>query len=322
MDIETITKIYHTPLLELLSKSHKIHCAHHDVCEIQLCSLISFKTGGCSENCAYCPQSSHYKTDVAPQPLLQKAEMLEKAKCALSYGITRICIGAAWRSPKEGHAFNIILDTIAEISAMGIEVCCTLGMLTEKQASDLKKAGIYAYNHNLDTSSDYYKKIISTRTYQDRLDTLNIVDKTHISLCSGAIIGMGEKEEDRIKLLHTLVSRGQPPESFPINFLIPIKGTPLENTPPLPTWEMLRMIATARIVMPKTMIRLAAGRLNLNLEQQALCFFAGANSIFSGEKLLTRPTYSFSEDEKMFQILGLKKKAPFKGPHVSHRNVS
>ncbi len=312
--MEEIKEIYDTPLMRLIAKSHAVHTEYHDNEEVQVCSLISFKTGGCPENCKYCPQSSHYKTEVAPLPLLQYEEMVSMAQRAVSFGATRVCIGAAWREVKPGKAFDVILKAVKEITSMGVEVCCTLGMLEPQHAKALKEAGLYAYNHNLDTSQQYYKTIITTRTYEERLATLDTVEEAELSVCCGGILGMGESDLDRVLLIHTLATRKHHPESVPINFLIPIPGTPLENNAKISIWEMLRMIATARITMPKAMIRLSAGRADRSFEEQALCFFAGANAIFSGEKLLTQANHTLSEDDEMFQILGLKKRPSFKLP--------
>ncbi|MBS0607130.1 MAG: biotin synthase BioB, partial [Verrucomicrobia bacterium] len=274
--------------------------------QVQVCSLISIKTGGCPEDCKYCPQSSRYQTHVNASPLMQENEIIDLAKKAISQGATRVCLGAAWRSVRDNAQFDQILSVIKQITGMGVEVCCTLGMLNESQAEKLKLAGLYSYNHNLDTSPEYYSSIITTRTYEDRLKTLDAVDKAGIGVCCGGIIGMGETVEDRIGLLHVLANRNPHPSSVPINLLIPVVGTPLEKKKPVPIWDMVRMVATARIAMPKTMVRLSAGRLGCSVEAQALCFLAGANSIFSGEKLLTCPNPEFDEDREMFRLLGLK----------------
>ncbi|MCC5832787.1 MAG: biotin synthase BioB [Chlamydiales bacterium] len=305
-----IRKIYHTPLIELLSEAHEVHRQHHQVGEVQLCHLVSYKTGGCTEDCAYCAQSARYQTEVAPLPLMQKEELFARARSAVEAGASRICIGAAWRGVREGKAFDTILDVVKDLTEKGVEVCCTLGLLNEQQARRLKEAGLYAYNHNLDSSRTFYKTIITTRGYEERLQTLRRIEKAGIGMCCGGIIGMGESREDRIALLHTLSQLN--PESIPLNFLSPIEGTPLQKQTPLPIWEMLRMIATARIALPKALIRLSAGRLERSLEEQALCFMAGANSIFIGEKLLTVNNPSVSDDQAMFELFGLKKRPPFK----------
>ncbi len=307
-ELETLHKL---PLLELISQSHTLHIQFHPIGEIQVCSLISIKTGGCPEDCKYCPQSSHYQTSVSAQPLMQYEDVLNDAKKAIAMGATRVCLGVAWRGVRDGNQFDEMLKMVKGITSLGVEVCCTLGMLNESQAKRLKDAGLYAYNHNLDSSEEFYKTIITTRTYQDRLNTLDIIEKTGISVCCGGIMGMGETVSDRMKLLLTLAKRNPHPESVPINRLAPIPGTPLENRPILSIWEMVRMVAVARIVLPKAMIRLSCGRLEMSHEEQALCFLAGANSIHAGEKLLTTPNISVSEDEKMFALLGLKKRPAF-----------
>ena len=308
---EEIQETYNSPLLELIYRAASVHREHHVASQIQVCSLISIKTGGCPENCKYCPQSSHYQTNVSAQPIMQEEEILKRAKQAIASGATRVCLGAAWRSVREGKQFDLVLEVIQQITAMGVEVCCTLGMLTEEQALRLKAAGLYAYNHNLDTSKEFYPSIITTRSYNDRLKTLEAVEKADLNVCCGGIIGMGETRYDRICLIHQLCQRTPHPESVPINLLIPVEGTPLETQPPLPIWEMVRMIATVRITMPKSMIRLSAGRLDKSLEEQALCFLAGANSIFSGDKLLTQPNPNFLDDTEMFHLFGLTPLPPF-----------
>lgn len=303
---EEIQAIYDTPLLDLVYKAAGIHREYHPPNEVQVCSLISIKTGGCAEDCKYCPQSSRYQTNVKATPLMEGEDILKLAIEAAEKGATRVCLGAAWRSVRDSIQFDQILEVVKKISAMGIEVCCTLGMLTESQATRLKEAGLYAYNHNLDTSPEYYPSITTTRTYEDRLKTLDTVEKAGISVCCGGIIGMGEKIEDRIGLLYMLATRNPHPESVPINMLIPVEGTPLGKQNKVSIWDLVRMVATARIIMPKAMVRLSAGRLGCSLEAQALCFLAGANSIFSGEKLLTRPNPDFDEDREMMNLFGLK----------------
>lgn len=300
-----IADIYNTPLFELISKAHRIHIENHPIGQMQICSLVSFKTGGCPEDCKYCPQSSRYKTGVSATKPLTVEEVCEMAEIARARGATRICIGSAWREIKEGKIFDVILECVQKITAMGLEVCCTLGMLTEAQAKRLKEAGLYAYNHNLDSSERFYKTIISTRTYGERLETLANIRKSGITVCCGGILGMGETPSDRIAFIETLVPLK--PESVPINFLIPIPGTPLEKQPRLPIWEALRMIATLRIALPSSKIRIAAGRSERSFEEQALCFFAGANSIFAGDVLLTAANPSRDEDAELFETLGLNK---------------
>lgn len=311
MKKEELKAIYDLPFLEIVSKAGKIHEQFHRPSEIQVCSLISIKTGGCPEDCKYCAQSSRYKTPVPAQAMMSLDAVLKEAKKAITRGATRVCLGAAWREARDSNQFENALQMIKEIASMGVEVCCTLGMLKDTQAARLKEAGLYAYNHNLDTSEDYYKEVVTTRTYQDRLNTLDVAEKANLSICCGGILGMGESESDRIGLLHTLSQRNPHPESVPINRLSAIPGTPFENQPPVPVLEMVRMIATARIAMPKAMIRLSAGRLEMSIEEQALCFLAGANSIFAGEKLLTVANTPIDRDEEMFQLLNLKKRAAY-----------
>ncbi|AFM03690.1 biotin synthase [Bernardetia litoralis DSM 6794] len=307
-----IAEIYNTPILELIYKGASVHRKFHETSEVQVCTLLSVKTGGCPEDCSYCPQAARYHTDVEASRLLKNKEIVEKAQEAKESGSTRFCMGAAWREVRNGREFDSVVDAVKEINEMGLEVCCTLGMLTEEQAQKLKDAGLYAYNHNLDTSEEYYDKIISTRDYSNRLDTLENVRKSGISVCSGGIIGMGEEEEDRIGMLHTLATLPEHPESVPVNALVPVEGTPLEEQEKVSVWEMIRMIATARIIMPRAMVRLSAGRVRMNVEEQALCFLAGANSIFAGDKLLTTPNPDTKTDKELFQILQIKPRESFK----------
>jgi biotin synthase len=314
--LEEINEIYHTPLLDLIYKAATIHRQYKDTGEVQVCTLLSIKTGGCSEDCAYCPQAARYHTNVTVHALMKKEEVLEYAQKAKNAGSTRFCMGAAWREVRDNRDFDRVLDMVKGVNEMGMEVCCTLGMLTEDQAKKLADAGLYAYNHNLDTSSEYYEEIITTRTYDDRLRTLDNVRKAGVSVCCGGIIGLGETHEDRIKMLHTLSNLPVHPESVPINALVPVKGTPLENNPRVAIWDMVKMIATARILMPATMVRLSAGRAEMSVAEQALCFMAGANSIFSGEKLLTTPNPAFEEDRMMFELLGLKPREAFKDEKI------
>src|SRR5688572_19189239 len=310
--IEEINEIYNQPLLELVYRAATIHRQYNDTGEVQVCTLLSIKTGGCPEDCAYCPQAARYNTGLDVQALMKKEEVLVYAKKAQEAGSTRFCMGAAWREVRDNRDFDKVLDMVKGVNAMGMEVCCTLGMLTEDQAARLADAGLYAYNHNLDTSSEYYNEIITTRTYNDRLQTLDNVRKAGVSVCCGGIIGLGETHEDRIKMLHTLSTMPEHPESVPVNALVPIAGTPLENNEKVDTWDMVRMIATARILMPRAMVRLSAGRTSMSTSDQALCFMAGANSIFAGDKLLTTPNPSFDEDNAMFQLLGLTPREAFK----------
>lgn len=304
--IEELQSLYDKPLLELISQAHTIHSQFHKVGEVQVCSLISIKTGGCPEDCKYCAQSSRYQTSVSAQPLMKYEEVISDAKKAIAYGATRICLGAAWREVRDGKQFDEVLQMIRGVAELGVEVCCTLGMLKEHQAKQLKDAGLYAYNHNLDSSERFYKTIISTRTYQDRLNTLDVVQDMGLSVCCGGIVGMGEDIRDRLELLHTLSRRNPHPDSFPINRLTRVPGTPLQDLPRMSGWEMVRFVALSRIVLPKAMIRMSCGRNELCHEEQALCFLAGANSIFIGEKLLTVTNPALTSDEEMFRILGLK----------------
>src|ERR1700733_10653260 len=310
--IEEIQDLYNAPLLELIYRAATVHLQYNDTAEVQVCTLLSIKTGGCSEDCAYCPQAARYNTGVNVQALMKKEEVLEYAAKAKSAGSTRFCMGAAWREVRDNKDFDRVLDMVKGVNEMGMEVCCTLGMLNEEQAKKLADAGLYAYNHNLDTSSEYYSEIISTRTYNDRLSTLDNVRKAGVTVCCGGIIGLGETHADRIKMLHTLSTLPEHPESVPINALVRLKGTPLENNPKVDNWDMVRMIATARILMPAAMVRLSAGRSEMSQAEQAFCFMAGANSIFAGEKLLTTPNPSFEEDHQMFSLLGLKPRQAFK----------
>jgi biotin synthase len=308
---EEILEVYNTPLLELVFRAASIHRQYNKGSEVQVSSLISIKTGGCSEDCGYCPQAARYNTEVKAHKLMSVEEVTQYAERAKTGGASRVCMGAAWREVRDNRDFDRVIDMVKAVNEMDMEVCCTLGMLTEHQAQRLADAGLYAYNHNLDTSEENYSNIIGTRTYDDRLNTLKNVRKANITVCSGGIIGLGETVEDRCGMLHTLVNLPQHPESVPINALVAVKGTPLENQQPVEIWEMVRMVATTRIVMPKTVVRLSAGRQQMSLEGQAMCFLAGANSIFTGEKLLTTPNPEFDEDMEMFRIFGLTPKTPF-----------
>lgn len=315
--IEEINDIYNMPLLELVHRAASVHRRYNDTGEVQVCTLLSIKTGGCTEDCAYCPQAARYNTGVDVQALMKKDEVLEYAQKAKDAGSTRFCMGAAWREVRDNRDFDRVLDMVKGVNEMGMEVCCTLGMLTEYQAQRLAEAGLYAYNHNLDTSSEYYNEIITTRTYNDRLKTLDNVRKAGVTVCCGGIIGLGEKHEDRIKMLHTLSTLPEHPDSVPINALVPVQGTPLGDQPKVDIWDMVRMIATARILMPATMVRLSAGRAQMSVAEQAFCFMAGANSIFAGEKLLTTPNPAFDDDMKMFDLLGLTARKAFKDEMVN-----
>ena len=298
--------IYQTPLPELVYRAQSAHREFHPPDRLQTCQLISIKTGGCPEDCAYCPQSAHYEADVERQGLLDVQHVIRVAKDAAGRGVTRFCMGAAWRQAPHGREFEQVLEMVRGVSALGMEVCCTLGMLTEDQAVRLKGAGLTAYNHNLDTSPEFYGSIITTRVYADRLKTLAAVRKAGMTVCCGGILGMGENESDRVGLLHQLATLRPHPESVPINMLVRVEGTPLASVPPLDPLEMVRAIATARILMPASRVRLAAGRKQLSAEAVTLCFLAGANSIFVGEKLLTTPNPGVDEDDRLLQTLGMK----------------
>src|SRR5690554_6293398 len=306
---EEIITLYNKPLMDLLYEAATIHRQYHDPNTVQISTLLSIKTGGCPEDCAYCPQAARYHTKIEGNDLMSVSQVKAQALRAKAAGSSRVCMGAAWRNVKDGPEFEEVLEMVRTVNKLDMEVCCTLGMITENQAKRLAEAGLYAYNHNLDSSEEYYEEIISTRAYQDRIDTIKNVQKTNITVCSGGIIGMGEKLEDRMQMLVTL-SKLQP-ASVPINALVPVEGTPLEEQEPVSIWEMLRMVATARIVIPKAQVRLSAGRMSMSREGQALCFLAGANSIFAGDKLLTTPNPNISEDMEMFKLLGLRPQQAF-----------
>jgi biotin synthase len=301
-----VRALHDLPLPELLFRAQTVHRQHHAADEVQLCTLLSVKTGGCPEDCAYCPQSSHYETSVSVEKSLAVDEVLGAAKAARETGATRFCMGAAWREVKDGPAFDNVLAMVRGVKALGMEACVTLGMLNDDQAKRLKEAGLTAYNHNLDTSREHYKSIISTRSYDDRLATLDRVRRAGITVCSGGIIGMGESIDDRCEMLRTLASLEPQPESVPINTLVATEGTPLASMTPVEPLELVRMIATARILMPRARVRLSAGRLSLTKEAQLLCFFAGANSIFYGEKLLTTGNPDVSDDQALLAAAGLR----------------
>ncbi len=308
---EEILEIYNKPLMELLYEAATVHRKNHDPNEVQVSTLLSIKTGGCSEDCGYCPQAARYNTNIEGNDLMSVPHVKAQALRAKESGSSRVCMGAAWRNVKDGPEFDQVLEMVRTINKLDMEVCCTLGMVTENQAKRLSEAGLYAYNHNLDTSEDYYKDVISTRAFEDRLETIDHVRKSNITVCSGGIIGMGEKLEDRAGMLVALSSLNPQPESTPINALVAVEGTPMEDIEPIEIWEMVRMVATTRIVMPETQVRLSAGRTEMSREGQALCFFAGANSIFAGDKLLTTPNPDVNEDMAMFEVLGLNPQKPF-----------
>ncbi|AVR44512.1 biotin synthase BioB [Christiangramia fulva] len=308
---EEILEIYNKPLMELLYEAATIHREHHDPNTVQVSTLLSIKTGGCPEDCGYCPQAARYHTNLEGNDLMSVNQVKAQALRAREAGSSRVCMGAAWRNVKDGEEFDNVLEMVRTINKLDMEVCCTLGMITENQAQRLAEAGLYAYNHNLDTSEEYYKEVISTRGYEDRLKTIDNVRKTNVTVCSGGIIGMGESEEDRAGMLVALATLNPQPESVPINALVAVEGTPMAEQEPIPIWDMIRMVATTRIVMPETQVRLSAGRTQMSREGQAMCFFAGANSIFAGDKLLTTPNPDVNEDMEMFRLLGLNPQKAF-----------
>ncbi|HUK87629.1 MAG TPA: biotin synthase BioB [Terriglobales bacterium] len=305
-----VAALYRLPLPELVFRAQQVHRQHNAPGEVQLCRLLSIKTGGCPEDCAYCPQSAHYPTGVERRVLLDPEHVVAAARQAKAEGATRFCMGAAWRQAPEGEEFESVLAMVRGVATLGLEVCCTLGMLTDEQARALKQAGLTAYNHNLDTSPEFYGQIITTRVYEERLRTLAAVRQAGITVCCGGILGMGESEDDRIGLLQQLASLDPHPESVPINMLVRAEGTPLAAQPPLDPLEMVRAIATARLLMPRARVRLAAGRQQMSREAVALCFLAGANSIFVGERLLTTPNPAPDEDALLLQEMGLKAMPP------------
>lgn len=308
-----IEEIFDRPLLDLVFQAAGIHRQNFNPHEVQISRLISIKTGGCPEDCHYCPQAARYNTGIKKQPLMEVDEVISLADEAKAQGATRLCLGAAWREVKDNAQFDRVLEMVSEVNKRDLEVCCTLGMLSETQAERLKAAGLYAYNHNIDTSAEHYKNIISTRGYNDRLQTLSHVRKAGLTVCTGGILGLGESKTDRIQMLLTLTGLTPHPDSVPINTLVKVKGTPLADKAAtvqaddqdVPIWDLLRMIATTRIVLPTSYVRLSAGRIQRSFQDQALCFLAGANSIFSGEKLLTTPNNDKNDDALMFDLLGL-----------------
>ena len=303
--IAAIAKIYHQPLPDLLFEAQRVHREHHDPRAVQMCTLSSIKTGACPEDCGYCSQSVHHQTDLKPEPLMDLESVVAEAQVAKAAGSTRFCMGAAWREVRDGTQFDRVLDMVRQVAALDLEVCCTLGMLKPHQAKQLKEAGLTAYNHNLDTSPSYYEKIVTTRTYHDRLETIRAVSEAGISVCCGGIVGLGESVQDRLDLLEALSNLNPPPESVPINCLVPVAGTPLESASRIDSIELVRMVATTRILFPQAMVRLSAGRLEMSDELQALCFLAGANSIFTGAVLLTTPNPERSQDERLLDRLGM-----------------
>lgn len=308
ISLESVTQIYHQPLLSLVFEAQSIHRQYQPIDAVQICTLSNIKSGRCPEDCKYCPQSARYPTAVEEYPLLPLAEVISQAQAAKQQGATRFCMGAAWRNAPDGEDFERVIEMVETVAGMGMEACVTMGMLRPDQAQRLAQAGLTAYNHNLDTSASFYPEIISTRTYRDRLDTIKNVAEAGIQVCCGGIVGMGETEGDRIELLHTLANLNPKPESVPINALAPVTGTPLGDLAPIDPLVLVRMVATARILMPKAMVRLSAGRDRLSASEQALCFLAGANSIFASDKLLTTTNPSWQEDKDMFAKLGIVSK--------------
>ncbi len=306
-----LQELHHSPLMELLFRAATVHRQHHDPNEVQVSSLVSIKTGGCPEDCGYCPQAARYHTDIEENALMTVEQVKTAAERAKGLGSSRLCMGAAWRNVRDDAEFEQVLDLVRTVNGLDMEVCATLGMLTPNQAERLAAAGLYAYNHNLDSSEEYYKEVISTRGYGDRLETIGNARKAGLTVCSGGIIGMGESVDDRLKMLMTLASLDPVPESVPINALVAVEGTPLEDQTPVDIFEMVRMIAVTRIVLPTTTVRLSAGRTNMTPEGQALCFFAGAGSIFAGDKLLTTPNPGAFADMELFNALGLRPTAAY-----------
>jgi biotin synthase len=308
--VADIRALHDLPLFDLLLRAQTVHRANHPADQVQLCTLLSIKTGACPEDCAYCPQSARYQTHVEPERLLPIDEVLEAARRSKAAGATRFCMGAAWREVKDGPQFDRVLDMVRGVKSMGLEACCTLGMISASQATRLKEAGLDTYNHNIDTSREHYKRVITSRAFEERVETLKHVRDAGISVCCGGIIGMGESIDDRCRMLRELANQSPHPESVPINALVAVEGTPLAGTPPVDPLELVRMIATARILMPTARVRLSAGRQSLNREAQLLCLMAGANSIFYGEQLLTTPNPDTSFDRKLLADAGLRPVEP------------
>ena len=320
-NLDEIRAIYDRPLLELVYDAATVHRKYFDARKVQVSELLSIKTGGCPEDCSYCPQAARYHTGVKRHGLLDVEKVYDFAVAAKKRGASRVCLGAAWREIRDNSDFDNVCEMVRKVSDLGVEVCCTLGMLQQNQADRLKEAGLYAYNHNLDTSREYYSQVIGTRGYDDRLATLRRVRKAKLTVCSGGILGMGESISDRLEMLRTYATMETPPDSLPINTLVPVEGTPLgekqkQEETKVSIWDLVRMIATTRLVLPKTVIRLSAGRLERGVTDHALCFMAGANSIFTGEKLLTTPNPGEASDQEMFALLGLEPKEPFQ--ELSH----
>lgn len=306
MTLAELQQVYATPFFRLLERARSTFVSHWNSGEVQLCTLLSIKTGGCSEDCAYCAQSGRYHTGVRNEKLMASEDVLAVARRARENGSTRFCMGAAWKGARDGDVkFQRVLEIVRAVSKLGMEVCVTLGHLSLAEAQKLKEAGVTAYNHNIDTSEEYYPKIVSTHSYADRLDTIRAVQQANMAVCCGGIIGMGESELDRLKMLEVLTRFDPPPESVPINCLIPMPGTPLEDQPPVDIFELVRLIATTRIALPAAKVRLSAGRTRLSREAQALCLFAGSNSIFYGNKLLTAANPGVDHDRELLRALDL-----------------
>lgn len=311
MTFQELSSLHELPLFDLIQRSRKIHEDHWPAAEVQLCTLLSIKTGGCSEDCSYCAQSARYNTDVAPERLMEKCQIMERAKAARENGSTRFCMGAAWRGVREGtQRFEQVLDIVEDVSKLGMEVCVTLGELGASEAKKLKEAGVTAYNHNIDTSPEHYPNIVTTHTFQDRLNTIRHAQDAGMSVCCGGILGLGETTQDRLKMLEVISEFNPQPESVPINSLMPMPGTPLAEKQGVDVFEVVRIIALARIAIPKAKVRLSAGRTNLSEEAQAMCFFAGANSIFYGDKLLTAKNPAVEKDLTLIEKLGLMPQKP------------
>jgi len=311
--VDELRALHDLPLTELVFRAQTVHREHHEPNKVQLCTLLSIKTGACPENCGYCPQSAHFETSVESEKLLDVDEVLAAAKLAKENGSSRFCMGAAWRDAPQNEQFDRVLEMVRGVRSMGMEACCTLGMLTQDQAGQLAEAGLTAYNHNLDTSPEFYDQVVTTRTYDERLETLQHVRESGVTLCTGGILGMGESINDRMQMLATLATHDPHPESVPINALVRVPGTPMADRPPIDPFEMVRMVATARLSMPASVVRFAAGRTELSHETQALCFMAGANSIFTGEKLLTTPNPGEDQDRILMDKVGLEPMAPAQG---------
>jgi biotin synthase len=320
MNLEELSALYHQPLFDLISQSRAVHLDHWGGESVQRCSLLSIKTGGCSEDCAYCAQSSHYSTGIEREELLSIDTISAAAKRARAQGATRFCMGAAWRGVRDGSdKFQRVLNIVREVSQLGMEVCVTLGEIGPAEARKLKAAGVTAYNHNIDTSPEFYSEIVSTHTFQDRLDTIAAVQESGMSVCCGGIIGLGESENDRLRMLEVLSNFDPPPESVPINCLMAMPGTPLADQPPIDIFELVRLIAVTRIALPKARVRLAAGRTRISREGQALCFFAGANSVFFGDKLLTAKNPTADVDVALLRELGLEIEEDVKAAVLSRK---